>query len=68
MTAHMVGDYRLKRALTDQFLENFDRWHQGGELFNLVNKELGYAGWPRLRHRSDWSGRGFQNRSLRHNT
>ncbi|HCW91878.1 MAG TPA: D-2-hydroxyacid dehydrogenase [Marinobacter sp.] len=45
MTAHMAGDFiGWKRALTDQFLENFDRWHEGGELFNLVNKELGYAG------------------------
>ncbi|MGC8121678.1 D-2-hydroxyacid dehydrogenase [Marinobacter sp. VGCF2001] len=45
MTAHMAGDFiGWKRALTDQFLENFDRWHQGGELFNRVNKELGYAG------------------------
>ncbi|HET8848286.1 MAG TPA: D-2-hydroxyacid dehydrogenase [Marinobacter sp.] len=45
MTAHMAGDFiGWKRALTDQFLENFDAWHSGGELFNLVNKELGYAG------------------------
>jgi len=45
MTAHMAGDFiGWKRALTDQFLENFDRWHAGGDLFNLVNKELGYAG------------------------
>ncbi|SOB76368.1 Phosphoglycerate dehydrogenase [Marinobacter sp. LV10R510-11A] len=45
MTAHMAGDFvGWKRALTDQFLENFDRWHNGEELFNLVNKELGYAG------------------------
>ncbi|HLT12493.1 MAG TPA: D-2-hydroxyacid dehydrogenase [Marinobacter sp.] len=45
MTAHMAGDFiGWKRALTDQFLENFDRWHSDGELFNLVNKELGYAG------------------------
>ena len=45
MTAHMAGDFiGWKRALTDQFLENFDRWHKRGELFNLVNKELGYAG------------------------
>lgn len=45
MTAHMAGDFiGWKRALTDQFLENFDRWHKDGELFNLVNKELGYAG------------------------
>ena len=45
MTAHMAGDFiGWKRALTDQFLGNFDRWHKQGELFNLVNKELGYAG------------------------
>ncbi|MDX1597601.1 MAG: D-2-hydroxyacid dehydrogenase, partial [Marinobacter sp.] len=40
MTAHMAGDFiGWKRALTDQFLENFDRWHGGEELFNLVDKE-----------------------------
>ncbi|MBZ2167340.1 D-2-hydroxyacid dehydrogenase [Marinobacter sp. F4216] len=45
MTAHMAGDFiGWKRALTDQFLENFDRWHGGQELFNLVDKALGYAG------------------------
>ncbi|TNE71970.1 MAG: D-2-hydroxyacid dehydrogenase [Gammaproteobacteria bacterium] len=45
MTAHMAGDFiGWKRALTDQFLENFDHWHKGQALFNLVNKELGYAG------------------------
>ncbi|MBW7472717.1 D-2-hydroxyacid dehydrogenase [Marinobacter sp. F4218] len=45
MTAHMAGDFiGWKRALTDQFLENFDRWHKGEDLFNFVDKELGYAG------------------------
>jgi phosphoglycerate dehydrogenase-like enzyme len=45
MTAHMAGDFiGWKRALTDQFLDNLDRWHRGEELFNLVNKKLGYAG------------------------
>lgn len=45
MTAHMAGDFvGWRRALTDQFLENFDRWHRGEELFNQVNKALGYAG------------------------
>ncbi|MEC7815139.1 MAG: D-2-hydroxyacid dehydrogenase [Pseudomonadota bacterium] len=45
MTAHMAGDFiGWKRALTDQFLENLDGWQSSGELFNLVNKELGYAG------------------------
>jgi phosphoglycerate dehydrogenase-like enzyme len=45
MTAHMAGDFiGWKRALTDQFLDNLDRWNRGEELFNLVNKKLGYAG------------------------
>ncbi len=45
MTAHMAGDFiGWKRALTDQFLENFDHWHRGDDVFNLVDKELGYAG------------------------
>lgn len=44
MTAHMAGDFiGWRRALTDQFLENFDRWHRGEGLFNRVNKSLGYA-------------------------
>ncbi|MFC4258370.1 D-2-hydroxyacid dehydrogenase [Marinobacter lacisalsi] len=45
LTPHMSGDFiGWRRALTDQFLENFDRWHQGEELFNNVDKKLGYAG------------------------
>ncbi|MBN7771393.1 D-2-hydroxyacid dehydrogenase [Marinobacter daepoensis] len=45
MTAHMAGDFiGWNRALIDQFLENFDRWHKGEDLFNRVNKTLGYAG------------------------
>lgn len=44
MTAHMSGDFiGWKRALTDQFLDNLDRWHRGEELFNPVDKKLGYA-------------------------
>jgi phosphoglycerate dehydrogenase-like enzyme len=44
MTAHMAGDFiGWRRALTDQFLDNLDRWLAGDELFNEVNKELGYA-------------------------
>lgn len=44
MTAHMSGDFiGWKRALTDQFLENLDRWHKGETLFNFVDKKLGYA-------------------------
>lgn len=45
MTPHMSGDFRgWKRALVDQFLENFDRWHRGEPLLNQVNKTLGYGG------------------------
>lgn len=45
LTPHMSGDFRgWQRALTDQFLENFDRWHRGESLFNQVDKSLGYAG------------------------
>lgn len=45
LTPHMSGDFiGWRRALTDQFLENFDRWHRGEELFNNVDKKLGYAG------------------------
>lgn len=45
LTPHMSGDFiGWRRALTDQFLENFDRWHRGEELFNLVDKKKGYAG------------------------
>ena len=44
MTAHMAGDFvGWKRALVDQFLENFDRWHRQKEVFNRVDKGLGYA-------------------------
>ncbi|MBS3803067.1 MAG: D-2-hydroxyacid dehydrogenase [Oleiphilaceae bacterium] len=44
MTAHMAGDFiGWRRALTDQFLDNLDRWLAGDEVLNEVNKELGYA-------------------------
>ncbi len=44
MTPHMSGDFiGWHRALTDQFLENFDRWHRGQDVFNQVDKKLGYA-------------------------
>ncbi|WP_166269016.1 D-2-hydroxyacid dehydrogenase [Marinobacter caseinilyticus] len=44
MTAHMSGDFiGWRRALTDQFLDNFDRWQAGDALFNEVDKRLGYA-------------------------
>lgn len=44
ITAHMAGDViGWRRALTDQFLENFDHWHQGRPLFNVVDKSRGYG-------------------------
>ncbi|WP_165856953.1 D-2-hydroxyacid dehydrogenase [Marinobacter sp. JSM 1782161] len=43
-TAHMAGDFiGWRAALTDQFLDNFDRWQMGESLFNRVDKKLGYA-------------------------
>ncbi len=45
MTAHMAGDaVGWQQALIDQFIENFDGWLAGKEIFNQVNKKLGYAG------------------------
>jgi len=44
ITAHMAGDViGWRRALTDQFLENFDHWRQGRPLFNVVDKSRGYG-------------------------
>ncbi|MDG5498316.1 D-2-hydroxyacid dehydrogenase [Marinobacter sp. BGYM27] len=44
ITAHMSGDFiGWRQALTDQFLDNFDRWQRGESLFNSVDKKLGYA-------------------------
>lgn len=44
ITAHMAGDFiGWKGALTEQFLDNFDRWSAGESLFNIVDKKLGYA-------------------------
>ena len=44
ITAHMAGDFiGWRAALSEQFLENLARWQRGEELFNVVNKELGYV-------------------------
>lgn len=44
LTPHMSGDFiGWRRALTDQFLDNFDRWQRGESQFNEVDKKLGYA-------------------------
>ncbi|MDY0207054.1 MAG: D-2-hydroxyacid dehydrogenase [Pseudomonas sp.] len=45
MTAHMAGDaVGWEQALIDQFIDNFDGWLAGKDIFNQVNKKLGYAG------------------------
>lgn len=39
MSAHMAGDFiGWREALIDQFLDNFARWQQGAELYNVVKK------------------------------
>lgn len=44
LTPHMSGDFiGWRAALSEQFLENLARWRDGKELFNVVNKELGYV-------------------------
>ena len=44
LTAHMAGDFiGWRRALIDQFLENYQRWRKNKSLFNLVDKGKGYA-------------------------
>lgn len=44
LTAHMAGDFiGWRRALIDQFLENYERWQKDKSLFNLVDKDKGYA-------------------------
>lgn len=37
MSAHMAGDFiGWRRALTEQFVDNLDRWREGRPLFNIV--------------------------------
>ncbi|MDX1589121.1 MAG: D-2-hydroxyacid dehydrogenase [Oleiphilaceae bacterium] len=44
ITAHMAGDFiGWKRALTEQFLDNLQRWQRGEERFNVVDKASGYV-------------------------
>lgn len=44
ITAHMAGDFvGWRTALSEQFLENFNRWQAGQPLFNRVDKKLGYV-------------------------
>lgn len=44
ISAHMAGDFLgWREALTEQFLENFERWRRGEPLHNVVDKNRGYV-------------------------
>ena len=44
VSPHMSGDYRgHQEAMADVFLENFERFREGRELLNLIDKSLGFA-------------------------
>lgn len=44
LSAHMAGDFRgWREALIEQFIEQFQRWHRGEPLHNLVDKRRGYV-------------------------
>lgn len=44
ISAHMAGDFiGWREALTEQFLDNLERWRQDRTLTNLVDKQKGYA-------------------------
>ncbi len=44
VSPHMAGDFiGWREALSQQFLDNFQRWREGEALFNLVDKKRGYG-------------------------
>jgi len=44
LSAHMAGDVSgWRRALSEQFIDNFRRWRRGDPLRNLVDKEQGFV-------------------------
>lgn len=44
ISAHMAGDFTgWRRALIDQFVENYRNWVEGEELFNVVDKQSGFV-------------------------
>ena len=44
LSAHMAGDFvGWRRALGDQFVDNFQRWRRGQPLANPVDKARGYG-------------------------
>lgn len=45
ISPHMAGDViGWREALSAQFIDLFRRWKEGGELWNVVDKQRGYAG------------------------
>jgi len=44
ISPHMAGDFAgWREALSEQFLDNFQRWRKGEKLFNVVDKGRGYV-------------------------
>lgn len=44
ISAHMAGDFiGWRRALIEQFVENFHHWRAGDKLMNIVDKKKGYS-------------------------
>ena len=44
ISAHMAGDFNgWRRALSEQFIANFQRWRRGEQLVNQVDKGRGYV-------------------------
>ena len=44
ISAHMAGDViGWREALTEQFIDNFQRWRRGEPLHNVVDKQRGYV-------------------------
>lgn len=45
ISAHMAGDFfGWRKALSEQFIENFHRWQAGDPLQNVVDKAQGFIG------------------------
>ena len=50
VSPHMAGDFLgWREALSAQFLDLLSRWKEGGDLWNVVDKQRGYAG-PKQTH------------------
>lgn len=44
ISAHMAGDFiGWRRALSEQFIENFHRWRRDEPLVNIIDKQRGYG-------------------------